>query len=84
MTAAMLINSDSEKTVENQAIIATDVTKSFGEGEAKTIAVNGVGLVAHFGEMLCAVSSYGSVVTHRTLGRRPHRVRAFTARKLAT
>jgi putative ABC transport system ATP-binding protein len=54
------MNSDSVKSVDNQAIVATDVTKYFGEGEARTIAVNGVGLVAHFGEMLFIVGPSGS------------------------
>jgi hypothetical protein len=30
-------------TTENEAIVATDLTKSFGEGEAKVTAVNGIG-----------------------------------------
>jgi putative ABC transport system ATP-binding protein len=42
------------------AIVATDLTKWFGEGEAKTTAVNGVGLVAHYGEMLFIVGPSGS------------------------
>lgn len=40
---------------QNEAIVATGVTKWFGEGETMKIAVNGVGLVAHFGEMLFIV-----------------------------
>ena len=48
------------KTTENEAIVATDLTKSFGEGEAKVTAVNRVGLVAHFGEMLFIVGPSGS------------------------
>jgi hypothetical protein len=40
------------KTVENQAIVATDLTNCFGEGEARMTAVNRLGLVAHFSEML--------------------------------
>jgi len=51
---------DSTKPTENQAIVAADVTKCFGEGEAKVTAVNGVGLVAHFGEMLFIVGPSGS------------------------
>jgi putative ABC transport system ATP-binding protein len=43
-----------------QAIVATDLMKWFGEGEAKTTAVNGVGLVARFGEMLFIVGPSGS------------------------
>ena len=43
-----------------QAIVATDLTKWFGEGETKVTAVNHVGLVAHFGEMLFIVGPSGS------------------------
>jgi len=46
--------------MENEAIIATDLTKWFGEGEAKMTAVKDVGLVAHFGEMLFIVGPSGS------------------------
>jgi putative ABC transport system ATP-binding protein len=46
--------------MENEAIIATDVTKYFGEGENRMTAVNKVGLVAHFGEMLFIVGPSGS------------------------
>jgi len=48
------------ETTENEAIVAADLTKSFGEGEAKVTAVNRVGLVAHFGEMLFIVGPSGS------------------------
>jgi len=48
------------ETTEHEAIVATDLTKSFGEGEAKVTAVNCVGLVAHFGEMLFIVGPSGS------------------------
>jgi len=48
------------ETAGNEAIVATDLTKSFGEGEAKVTAVNRVGLVAHFGEMLFIVGPSGS------------------------
>jgi len=51
---------DSAKPTENQAIVATDLTKWFGEGEAKMIAVNGVAFVANFGEMLFIVGPSGS------------------------
>jgi putative ABC transport system ATP-binding protein len=44
----------------NEAIVATGLTKWFGEGETKVIAVNAVGLVAHFGEMLFIVGPSGS------------------------
>ncbi len=46
--------------MQNEAIVATGVTKIFGEGEAKFTAVNNVGLVAHFGEMLFIVGPSGS------------------------
>jgi putative ABC transport system ATP-binding protein len=46
--------------MESQAIIATELTKWFGEGETKVTAVNRVGLVAHFGEMLFIVGPSGS------------------------
>ncbi len=45
---------------ETEAIVATGLTKWFGEGEARTTAVNGVGLVAHFGEMLFIIGPSGS------------------------
>jgi putative ABC transport system ATP-binding protein len=45
---------------QNEAIVATGVTKWFGEGETRKIAVNAVGLVAHFGEMLFIVGPSGS------------------------
>ena len=48
------------ETTDHEAIVATDLTKSFGEGEAKVTAVNKVGLVAHFGEMLFIVGPSGS------------------------
>ena len=46
--------------MENQAIVTTDLTKWFGEGDTRMTAVNGVGLVAHFGEMLFIVGPSGS------------------------
>ena len=46
----------SVKLMENQAIVTTDLTKWFGEGESKMTPVNSVGLVAHFGEMLLIIS----------------------------
>jgi putative ABC transport system ATP-binding protein len=49
---------ESPKKIE--AIVATSVTKCFGEGETKVTAVNSVGLVAHFGEMLFIVGPSGS------------------------
>jgi len=48
------------KTLESQAIVATDLPKWFGQGETKVKAVNGVALVAHFGEMLFIVGPSGS------------------------
>ena len=56
----MPVSIDNAKPTENQAIIATDLTKWFGEGETRKIAVNGVALVAHFGEMLFIVGPSGS------------------------
>jgi putative ABC transport system ATP-binding protein len=49
-----------ESPKKSEAIVATDLTKSFGAGEAKVTAVNQVGLVAHFGEMLFIVGPSGS------------------------
>lgn len=43
-----------------EAIVTTDLTKWFGTGETKVTAVNGVALVAHFGEMLFIVGPSGS------------------------
>lgn len=47
-------------TVANEAIVATGLTKSFGEGAARMTAVKAVDLVAHFGEMLFIVGPSGS------------------------
>ena len=46
--------------MENEAIVATDLTKYFGEGETKMTAVNAVGFTAYFGEMLFIVGPSGS------------------------
>jgi putative ABC transport system ATP-binding protein len=46
--------------MDTEAIVATGLTKWFGEGETRVIAVNAVGLVAHFGEMLFIVGPSGS------------------------
>jgi putative ABC transport system ATP-binding protein len=54
------MGTNSAKSAEHQAIVATDLTKTFGEGDAKMTAVNRVGLVAHFGEMLFIVGPSGS------------------------
>lgn len=43
-----------------EAIVATGLTKGFGEGAARTTAVNAVDLVAHFGEILFIVGPSGS------------------------
>jgi putative ABC transport system ATP-binding protein len=56
----MRMSADSTKPMENQAIVATNLTKWFGEGEARMTAVNDVALVAHFGEMLFIVGPSGS------------------------
>jgi putative ABC transport system ATP-binding protein len=48
------------ESTDGQAIVATGLTKWFGEGESRTTAVNCVGLVAHFGEMLFIVGPSGS------------------------
>jgi putative ABC transport system ATP-binding protein len=60
MMSGMPIGPDCVKPSENQAIVATDLTKWFGEGGTRVTAVNGVGLVAHFGEMLFIVGPSGS------------------------
>src|ERR1700690_3642608 len=54
------MNSDGAKPTEHQAIVATGLTKTFGEGDAEMTAVNSVGLVAYFGEMLFIVGPSGS------------------------
>jgi len=46
--------------MENEAIVATDLTKFFGEGETRMTAVDKVGFSAHFGEMLFIVGPSGS------------------------
>lgn len=56
----MPMGSDITTPPGNAAIVATDLTKWFGEGESKTTAVKGVGLVAYFGEMLFIVGPSGS------------------------
>ena len=56
----MPTKSESATPIAHEAIIATGLTKWFGEGESKTTAVKGVGLVAHFGEMLFIVGPSGS------------------------
>jgi len=54
------MSADSVKPAPNQAIVATGLMKTFGEGEARVTAVNGVGLVAHFGAMLFIGGPSGS------------------------
>ncbi len=44
----------------SQAVKANELVKWFGEGEAKTVAVNGVSFEAYFGEMLYIVGPSGS------------------------
>jgi ABC-type glutathione transport system ATPase component len=56
----MPMSADSTKPMENEAIVATNLTKWFGEGEARMTAVNDVALVAHFGEMLFIIGPSGS------------------------
>jgi len=46
--------------MENEAIVATGLTKYFGEGETKMTAVNAVSFSAHFGEMLFIIGPSGS------------------------
>ena len=60
MMSAKPMSADSVKPMENNAIVAAGLTKWFGEGETKVTAVNQVGLVAHFGEMLFIVGPSGS------------------------
>jgi putative ABC transport system ATP-binding protein len=57
---AATIAKDGAKAEAIQAIVATDLTKTFGEGTARMTAVNRVGLVANFGEMLFIVGPSGS------------------------
>jgi putative ABC transport system ATP-binding protein len=54
------MSSDSAQPLHPEAIVASDLTKWFGEGETKTTAVKGVTLIAHFGEMLFIVGPSGS------------------------
>jgi putative ABC transport system ATP-binding protein len=54
------MNAETTNTPDHAAIVATGLTKWFGEGEARVTAVNSVGLVAYFGEMLFIVGPSGS------------------------
>ena len=47
-------------TVPGAAIVATGLTKWFGDGETRVTAVNDVRLTANFGEMLFVVGPSGS------------------------
>ena len=60
MSASPLINEDAKKMLRREAIVATNLTKCFGEGETKVTAVNKVGMTAYFGEMLFIVGPSGS------------------------
>jgi len=51
---------DSDNKPEHHAIVASNLTKWFGDGETKKIAVNHVDFVADFGEMLFIVGPSGS------------------------
>jgi putative ABC transport system ATP-binding protein len=54
------MGSDGITSAKTEAIVATDLTKTFGEGGNRMTAVDDVGLVAHFGEMLFIVGPSGS------------------------
>ena len=56
----MPMASNTIKSIGAEAVVATGLTKWFGEGENKTIAVNGVTFAAKFGEMLFIVGPSGS------------------------
>jgi len=45
---------------DRDTIVATGLTKSFGDGAARMTAVDGVNFVAHFGEMIFVVGPSGS------------------------
>lgn len=46
--------------IHTEAIVATDVTKTFGAGDTQVTAVDKVTLTAHYGEMLYIVGPSGS------------------------
>ena len=48
------MSADAVKPLENDAIVATGLTKWIGEGDNKMTAVDGIGLVAHFTKRGCA------------------------------
>jgi putative ABC transport system ATP-binding protein len=54
------MSTDTITPKDHEAIAATGLTKWFGEDEARVTAVNNVGLVAYFGEMLFIVGPSGS------------------------
>jgi len=54
------MSADSSRQAGIEAIVATDLTKCFGEGETRVTAVDRVRLIAHFGEMLYIVGPSGS------------------------
>ena len=54
------MRSDSETVSKQPAVVATGLTKCFGEGAARMTAVNGVEMTAYFGEMLFIVGPSGS------------------------
>ena len=54
------MNTEAPLAPNAEAIVATGLTKSFGEGEARMTAVGGVDFVAHFGEMVFLVGPSGS------------------------
>ena len=56
----MATSPSADKPAKSEAIVATGVTKWFGEGDTKMTAVNNVSFVAHFGEMLFIVGPSGS------------------------
>ena len=56
----MLKRADKDNPVRREAIVATGLTKCFGEGETKVTAVNQVVMTAYFGEMLFIVGPSGS------------------------
>ncbi len=60
MSPSTAMSDAGEKAGARTAIVATDLTKCFGEGETKVTAVDRVGMTAYFGEMLFIVGPSGS------------------------
>ena len=60
MSPSTAMSDAGEKAGPRTAIVATDLTKCFGEGETKVTAVDRVGMTAYFGEMLFIVGPSGS------------------------